>query len=153
APGGLGAAGRVHRDGEPGLVCDPIPGSAEGSCAEPPSGFTLDQATITPDLNATGGLRPRFTPEIDLAIVGQTSAPMGILVATPVACDDTQVSSCAPVSSGPPVPPGATVWSVGLADYSSGTFGRAYSVDVSAEDELGTPAPINRQVDFEVYPP
>jgi hypothetical protein len=56
------------------------------------------------------------------------------------------------VSAGPSVPPGATSWSVDLAEYSSGVSGLAYQLDVSVEDTNGLPAQTSRTVDFEVYP-
>lgn len=120
----------------------------ENDCTVTPVGtFEITRVSLTPDVNVLGGVRPRFTDDMAIDVVVETTEGMTSVQAEVVGCDLAQVSDCTPVSD---TPPSATSWSLRLPGFVGSASGTLFTVQVTAE---GPGSEVDQQtVDLEVYP-
>ncbi len=120
----------------------------ENDCTATPVGtFEITRVSLTPDVNVLGGVRPRFTDDMAIDVVVETTEGMTSVQAEVVGCDPAEVSDCTPVSD---TPPSATSWSLRLPGFVGSASGTLFTVQVTAE---GPGSEVDQQtVDLEVYP-
>jgi cysteine-rich repeat protein len=117
-------------------------------CTITPSGtFEITNVYLTPDVNVLGGVRPRFTSDMAIDLVVETSEGMTSVQAEVVSCDPAEVTDCNPVADNPL---SATSWSLRLPGFVGSATGTLFTVQVTAQ---GSGGQVDQQtVDLEVYP-